>query len=440
MKLVKTHKLIFVLSVVLIGHSRPTMQAQPMTLEACVEAAMLNNLQLSVVRNNLDLSELRQKEARSYFDPKAGLSADYKYFTNLPYQLLPLSVFNGPEGQYKEARFGVPHNLGINLQVTVPIYNPQIKTAIKAGAAGEDLVRLQIEKSEEQVIYEVAGLYYNAQILQHQILFADSNLINIARLMSAVQLLNEQGLAKGTDVEKTALQQAQTQLQRSQLEGKLAQVLNGLRLLMGMELSDSLEISRDIPSDLNTDFQIIASVDARILQVQNRLLANELEQLKQSEKPTVAAVANYGLSGFGYFQKPNSFFKFFPMGFVGAQATYPLWNRPTRFKIAQKEAEIMGNRLQSEQVQAQNEVQTANATIQKATALANIPFVQRQIDLAASVYRQTLLQQQQGTASIADVLLADNILREAQTSYLSTLIEFLKADLELKKASGSIKN
>jgi OMF family outer membrane factor len=37
-------------------------------------------------------------------------------------------------------------------------------------------------------------------------------------------------------------------------------------------------------------------------------------------------------------------------------------------------------------------------------------------------------------------LLADNALREAQQNYLNAVIDLLKADLELKKLTGSIKN
>jgi outer membrane protein TolC len=61
-----------------------------------------------------------------------------------------------------------------------------------------------------------------------------------------------------------------------------------------------------------------------------------------------------------------------------------------------------------------------------------------QIQLAQTIYEQTILQQKQGTASLTDVLLADNALREAQQTYLSAVIDYLKADLELKKLTGNI--
>ncbi|MBL7825898.1 MAG: TolC family protein [Saprospiraceae bacterium] len=442
MKLVNIHFWILLFWLALVSNSTVTLQAQTMTLQQCTEAALSNNRNLQVARNNLQLGRFRQQEAQSNLWPKVSASANYKYFTNLPYQLLPLSTFNptAPEWQFKEAQFGVPHNLDANVQVAMPLYHPQIKTGIKGAELAAEMGDLQVEKSEEQVIFEATNLYYNAQLLQRQLLFVDSNLVNVQQLINNIQLLRTQALAIGTDVSKIELQKAQLQSQRSQIEGKLAQVLNGLNFFMGRDLNSPVNISNEMETGSEENYAVLPSVDVRMAQLQNRLLTNDLKALKQSKLPTVTAVANYGLTGFGYLEQPDPFFKIFPIGFLGVQASYPIWNKTTRYKIAQKEAEITSNRLQFEHVQAQNDLQIANAVVLKKVAQQNIPTMQQQINLANSVYRQTLVQQQQGTATIADILLADNALREAQTNYLNALVEYLKADLELKKASGSIKN
>jgi outer membrane protein TolC len=443
MKLVNIHIVVPVGWLALIGFSPIALQAQTMTLQQCTETALSNNKNLQVGRSNLQSNKLRVQEAESNLLPKVTASADYKYYINQPYQLLPLSTFNpsAPEGQFNEAQFGVPHNLGVNVQLAMPIYNPQIKAGIKGAEIAGEMGNLQVEKSEEQVIFEVTSLYYNAQILQHQILFVDSNLVNANRLLATIQLLKTQGLAKGTDIGKIELQQAQLQSQRSQLGGKLAQVFNGLNFFMGRDLNAPLVHSKRNRKRGGRGLSRFAIGGCpHGAGTKPPFVANELDLLKKSKLPTVSIVANYGLTGFGYFKQPDPFFKVFPIGFIGAQATYPIWNRTTRFKIAQKEVEIGSNRLQSELVQAQNNLRIANAILQKNTAQGNIPATQQQITLANSVYRQTLVQQQQGTATIADILLADNALREAQTNYLNVLVEYLKADLELKTASGSIKN
>lgn len=439
MKLVNIHTRFILAWVFLFAVSQGSTFAQSMTLEQCNATTLSNNKNLLVGRNKLNLTEQKKQEVRSNRLPKITASADYKFFSNLPYQLLPLSVFNGPEGQYKEAQFGVPHNLSANVQLAMPMYNPQIKTGIKGAEIAAEWGDLQLEKTEEQVIFEVTNLYYNAQILQHQISFMDSNLVNVNRLLSTMELLRSQGLAKGTDVDKIKLQQAQLQSQRLQLEGKLAQVLNGLNFFMGRDLDTPLLVPKDIAQVENSTHSVFPSADFRMLQVQNRLLLNDLDLLKKTKLPTVSFVANYGLTGFGYLKQPDPFLKIFPIGFIGVQANYPIWNKTTRFQIAQKEVEITGNRLQTEQIQAQNDLQIANAILQKNAAQTNIPSVEKQITLATSVYEQTLAQHRQGTATLTDILLADNALREAQVNYLTAVVEYLKSDLELKKASGSIK-
>ena len=61
----------------------------------------------------------------------------------------------------------------------------------------------------------------------------------------------------------------------------------------------------------------------------------------------------------------------------------------------------------------------------------------QQIETAKEVYRQTIFQLKEQSATLTDVLLADNAVREAQQSYLNAIIDYFKADLELKKVSGN---
>ena len=59
-----------------------------------------------------------------------------------------------------------------------------------------------------------------------------------------------------------------------------------------------------------------------------------------------------------------------------------------------------------------------------------------QLELAQELYDQTVLQQKQGNASLTEVLIANNTVRESQQSYLSSIVEYYKADLEMKKITG----
>jgi OMF family outer membrane factor len=369
-------------------------------------------------------------------------NADYKYFTNLPYQLLPLNALNpaAPEGEFRAAQFGVPHNINLNLQLSMPLYNPQLYGAIQTTKIASEWIELQYQKLEEQIFFDISNLYYNAQILHHQLAFIDSNLINAERLFKNIQLLNEQLLVKGTDVSKVKLQVAQLTSQKEGIKSKYEQVLNVLKFTIGLSLETNLQIQTNILYENSFEYSSLSTLDFRMAIIKNRWLGLELNTLNKSRYlPSLNLFANYGTTGFGYNGKPNGFLDFYPIGLAGIQLSYPLFSGTvTQRKINQKTLELKNNELQMGLINEQNDLQVENAKRQRKTAQNTVETLLEQIQLAQIIYEQTIVQQKLGTATITDILLADNSLREAQQTYLTAVIDYLKADLELKKFTGNI--
>lgn len=440
--LVNTHKLVFI-SILFIWWN--TVQAQEVwTLKQCIDTAQVHNKNLQINRNNISISEQREKEAKANLIPKVTANADYKYFMELPTQLMPMNALNpqAPEGQFRDLQFGVPHNINANIQLAMPLYNPQIYGAIENTKIANELTQLQYQKTEEQVLFDITTLYYNAQILKHQLDFMDSNLINSNRLLQNMELLKSQLLAKGSDVNKVKLQTEQLTTQRENVHSKYLQVLNALKMNMGISLEENITVITDIFQPTLTDNSSRNSLDLQLINTQNKLLNNELKTLNRSRYlPSLNFIASYGTTGFGYDKSPNNFLDFYPIGFAGIQLSYPLFNGTvTQRKINQKKLEINNNELQAQLISDKNEMEIENVIRQRTIAQNTIINTENQIDLAKTIYDQTILQQKQGTASLTDVLLADNALREAQQNYLNAIIDFLKADLEFKKLTGTIKN
>lgn len=440
--LVNARKLMFSL-IVLSGWN--IAQAQEVwTLKQCIDTAQVHNKTLQINRNNVSISEQREKEAKANLIPKVTANADYKYFMELPTQLMPMNALNpqAPEGQFRDLQFGVPHNINANVQLAMPLYNPQVYGVIENTKIANELTQLQFQKSEEQVLYDITTLYYNAQILKHQLDFLESNLINTQKLLKNMELLKEQLLAKGTDVSKVKLQAEQLNTQRENVHNKYISILNALKLNIGIPLERNITVVSEIEQQTLTENNVENILDLKIIQTQNKLLNNELSTLNKSRfLPSLNLIASYGTTGFGYDKTPNDFLKFYPIGFAGLQLTYPLFNGTvTQRKINQKKLEISNNELQAQLIGDKNKMEIENSVRQRTTAQQTVVNTESQITLAQSIYKQTILQQKQGTATLTDVLLADNALREAQQNYLSAVIDYLKADLELKKLTGTIKN
>lgn len=416
-------------------------QPQVWTLEQCLDTARAHNKNLLISGNNLSISEERVKEARAGLMPKININADYRYYTNLPYQLMPMSVFGGPEGQFKEAQFGVPHNVNANVQIAVPLYNPQVNGAIRSTKIASEISGLQKQKTEEQIYFEVSNAYYNAQILKSQKAFVQHNIENTGKLLSNLKLLKEHLLAKGTDVDRVALQAEQLTTRMASLDSQYELVMNSLKFLMGLPLETEMDVSSTIDHAQSDEYEEQLTTDIRLAQAQGRLVAGETTTLKNSRLPVVSLFGTFGTTGFGYDKSPNEFFDFYPIGFAGVQLSYPLFNgMATRRKISQKNIEMSNNRLQTDLLVQQSRMQTENARNQRSVAKRTVANTVSHMSLAQSIYDQTVLQQKHGTATLTDILMADNALQEAQQAYLNAVVDYLKADLELKKQTGNILN
>lgn len=220
MKLANTHTLVLIIS--MLSYSVTRAQVSTWSLQKCIDTALVYNSQLEIQENLLSISREREKEAKSGFLPKVQLGSDYKYYNDLPYQLLPLSTFNAsaPEGQFKEAQFGVPHTINANLNFSLPVYNANLIGGINNSKLAGEMSEIQLEKSREQVIFDISNLYYNSQLIQHQIRFIDTNILSTKKLLITSELLHEQLMAKQTDVSKIALQLSQLETQRQILRNK----------------------------------------------------------------------------------------------------------------------------------------------------------------------------------------------------------------------------
>jgi len=433
------HKFKVLLSFIFIATISMPVFAQVWTLQQCIDTAQQYNTTLRISKNDMAMSAEKEKEAKANLIPKLKFSADYKYFIDQPYQLMPQSAFGGPEGQFKEIQFGTPHNFNIGVQAALPLYNAQIYGAIKATKTASVLKKLQFKKTREEVFFNVSNLYYNAQILKHQLAFIDSNLVNTTRLLATMKLLHEQQLAKKTDVENVQLQEAKLKVQRQTVENNLNQVIRLLKFTMGIPADQPFDVETKIHYRADISYTPHVIVDIQLAQTQKSLLNSELKTLKNSRIPSVSLYGAYSQVGFGYDKKPNDFLKFYPTTFAGLQITVPLFNGTvTKRKINQKKIELKNSQLRLDLLNEQNNIEIKNARNQRAVALKNILNTSAQIKLAESVYRHTVLQQKQGLANITDVLMADSNLKEAQQNYIAAVVNYLKADLELKKLTGNI--
>ena len=439
----KPTKKTFLFSFILILGWQMIQAQEVLSLTQVLDQTRKQNKNLKMSENEVKIASEKNKEVKSNLIPKIQANGDYKYYFDLPTQLMPAKAFNpmAPDWQFKPAQFGVPHNINANVQIVLPVYNPQLYGNIKTTKIAKELSRLKYKKTKEQVLYDVSNLYYNAQILKAKRSFIQGNIANTKKLLDNLKLLHQHGLVKGSDVDKIRLQLQQLQSQSDQIDANYTQILDALKFYMGMPLDTPIDVETDIDvTNDKPDYQTAESLDFKMAKTKTKLLKSEISTLKRSRLPSLSLLGSYGTIGYGYDEEPHDFLDFYDMSFVGAKLSIPIFNGTTiSRKIKQKKYELKNSELQMELVAEQKSMSIKNARLKREVSKNNMMATKAQVALAQKIYDQSILEQKQGLASLTDVIMADNSLRQAQQDYLQAEIDFAKADLELKKLTGNLK-
>lgn len=418
-------------------------RAQNQTLDQLINKALTNNFSVQSARLDEIKTEAQIAEVRASARPQVNLTGDYKRYLKIPGQVIPASVFGGPEGSYAAVAFGLPYNLSTSVQATQALYNQSLLIATKAAKASRDLSALQTQKVKEDVAYNVSATFYNLQTTVQQIAFLRSNLLATERLIRITELRRQNQLAQGIDVDRLQLSKISAQTQIESLQSTYNQLLNNLKFLTGLTQTDSLQvvtsIEKTIPVAPGDDYTVNRT-DLQLIAQQRIINGLQQQNVKSGFVPTVNAygVANstvYAIGG------DNSYIKNLPGYWLGIQLNWNVFDGLARkAKLTQKKIDDQKLDVQLRQTRESITMDIANSRNKFLVEQQNLTTNQNQIALAEKVYTQTQLQFKEGTVDITEVVQAENALREAQNNYLTTLVNLRTAELDWKKATGSLIN
>jgi outer membrane protein TolC len=416
-------------------------RGQELSLGQLVELAMKNNYSIQSSALDEVKTNARIEEVKSNLLPTVNVNGDYKRYFKIPGQVVPASAFGGPEGSYSTLAFGLPYNLATNLQITQKLYDPSIKYALKAASLNRDLTALSTVKTREDVAYNVTDAYYNLVTIVQQMAFLDSNLVSTDRLYKVTDLLYQNQLAQRVDKDRIMINKMTTETQMKTLRQSYAQLVNLLKYYTGIPQSDSLRIEIKVKEVLlpsQAGKSSLKRTDVTLLERQKDLNILQDKNYRAGFLPTLSA---YGIGNLTYFAKggDNSVFKSVPGYWAGLQLNWNVFDGFAR-KAQRSQNRIDHEKLsvQLKQLEQSIEMEEINARSKFAVEQQNINTKNEQVSLASRVYGQIQLQFKEGLVSLSDVIQSEQTLLDAQSNYLTSLVQLLQAELEWKKATGSL--
>lgn len=437
------------LAVAMIGLALTSQAQEVYDLKKCTDLALQQNLQIKSAQYNSDKYKSRKGEATADYLPQIDVEGNYSYYFNIPVQVIPAEAFGGAPGDYLTAKFGLKQSISASIEGTQLIYNQQLINGLKMVDMGKNITQLQVVQKQEDVAYNVAVAYYNLESVYVQKRFAEENLQTISKLKNTTQNLFEAGLAGKSDLDRLSVTLNNIESAHDQLVVAETQLYRYLKFLMNLDLSTPIVIDTtgltDKPElEVLTEAGQIERTEVQLLKNQMNLLNLQSKNALAAYIPTLAAYGGFSYTGynpdFAFFKTINNN-SYYPASYVGLSLSIPLFDGlKSKYQHDQLKLDLQVTRTDLELLENSVDMEVAKAVDEYNLQYKQALSLKENLDLATSVYTDLQDQYRNGLIGIADLLTAENSLREAQSNYSGAVVKLRSALLEYKKASGNILN
>ncbi|GJM35053.1 MAG: transporter [Saprospiraceae bacterium] len=417
---------------------------EPMTLEGCVNYALQNNPNLQAVKMDELAGEYQIKEIKASGLPQISANGQFVDNFALPSQILPGDFFGQP-GESIAVKFGTRYNMTGTVEANQLLFNKSFFTGLKAAKVSQELYQMNTFKNKEDLIYNIAQIYLQLQITDRQKDILTANLERIDQLLEITQVQFEEGIVKKIDVDQLRVNRTNLLTEKQNAELGYSQQLNLLKFYMGMDIRKDLQVAEFVEENqqypLSDQLVLAENTNLRLLEKQQALTMLELENIRAGYYPSLSAFARYGYQSQTdkLLSSKNGEGSGFWTGSWGLTLQVPI------FDGFQKKNQVQQNiirqdqlRLDIKQATLSSQMEFVNASDEVQLNKALITQQKANMELAEELYGVSSLSYQEGVAPLTELLNAETSLKEAQTQYLTALLQLHLAELDHLKTSGQL--
>lgn len=431
----------------LLNFPAHTSAQDTLTLTQCIDKALQQSLQLKADSYDLEKAKAGVSQQFSALLPSISATGSYQYAFQVSTSIIPADAFGGQAGTYSAVQFGVPQTKYADVTLNQNIYNRAAVIALKAAKVAINLNELQIVSSKEDLVYNVSATYYNIQSVTKQIELSKQTLANTDTLLSNTQDQLKAGLATQTDVDRLTVTRDNDKASIQTQENSKEKYYNMLKTLMNLPLDTSIAVFSFTGNEADAALLQMPSFDGtsktNYRQIQENIKISRLQErnIKAGYLPTLSVNGAYGL--YGYSTKANPFNninnKYYPNSYVGLKLSVPIFDGfSIRYQAKQKDFEVKKYEVQAQQTIEQNNKDVADAYADLKNNFITYQNQQRNLVLAQKVMKDINDEYKSGLVKVSDYINTNSDLRTAQNNFINALINIKQAELDLKKAQGTL--
>jgi OMF family outer membrane factor len=337
-------------------------------LDEYTKYAVAHNINIKEAILNQKIEKQNTNSAIAPLLPTAKATATLSDNLILNTQLIPAEIFGGPDGTFKEVRFGTKYALTPMADISVNLINAANYQNLMIAKKNQALADWQTKQTTEQIKTNLTQAYYLYLLLKKNGDFAIKNKTNADSLYALVEIRYKNQFADEVDLNRAKSLQINTNSQLRESLIAISKAMGDLKLLAGIPMKMEVQINEELTVNAQPDLVNISSTlqsrpSVQLKKVKLELTEMTIKREKLKFVPELAAFANYGYQGFnndfGFFSASQSWFG---SSAIGLRLDVPIFNGGIRFynleksKLNYQMAQLESRNAIEQQIKEDNEL------------------------------------------------------------------------------------
>jgi len=415
--------------------------AQAITLEEAVLASLENSPTLQAAASRVDAAQAMLQQAKSYYYPSVGLSANYGITDNAPQAFmmeLNQRKLNMQDPSFNPNEPDATDNLRGSIGAQWRLFDLQRSAGKQMAQFGTEASAEALAAARNQLVYEVTRGFYG--VLQAKAFEAvqSESVKSIEESLRIAQERFNAGSAVKTDVLTLETQQAAAQEDLIKARNGMQLAVAALNAAIGDERV-SLENIKSPDVDLNQSpaeckdpLAYENRPELRTAVLMRRIKEQDLKKTKGGYAPTVSAFASYDADS-----DVSSGFEESYMAGVAAEINIFDGAR-TRSKVASATADLNEARADEEKARLNLRLDLTQGYLGTQDAWQRLEVMKRSLESATEAQRIVREQYELGAADISILLQTQVGVTAMQTRSVAAQYDYLTAQANLLRAKGEL--
>lgn len=415
-------------------------QNRVLTLDDAVRIAVENNRELIMARLEMDKADYLVNEAYGTALPNLSASGTYTRALKKPVFFLP-DFQNPGSGRIIPIEIGSDNSYQFGFTATQILFNAAVFTGVGTARIYREASKHLYNEAYNKTVTETKQAFYGVLFARDVHRMIQASLENAERNLENVQLLFDQGIVSEYDLIRARVQTDNIRPSVIEAERNVLLVMNGLKLILGLSPTESIDPRGELDSIPNDDglldnaarLVVERNASLRALEEQTRVNEQLITIYRTESLPTLAAFGDYQWQAQNEHLGNLSTNDFVRSSQIGLALSLNIFNgMQTTARVDQARVEHMKSQQQLGATRDALTTNIENIRYRLEEARRRIDSQSMTVEQAEKGYAIATTRYQSGAGTQLEINDADLALMRARVNRVQAVYDYLvaKADLE----------